>query len=143
MRHTKDLQMRVLRNPKITQWIRVVLLIYLFVSGSISIISYLRGHLDDISMIQNAYLLLNIMNPEEFNWLGLFKLISALLLIPQRTTKFIIASMVGYTLIVLTKTIFYSANHWILAAFLLITNGFLIFAYWDWYRLLFEVEVED
>lgn len=73
-----------------------------------------------------------------FPWIGVFKLITGILLLIPKTNKLASIMLIAYSINILLFTLFVGTQFIPMALVLITLNIFLIYTNWDYYKPIFE-----
>lgn len=73
-----------------------------------------------------------------FVWIGLFKIVAGIMLAIPKTRRLATLMLFGYTINILLYTIFVGTQFIPMAIAITLINCYLAYAYWDWYKPMFD-----
>ena len=127
------------RLPKVTLILRLLFAVFLFGTGIMTMGFGFRGYpigdpprpVDHLmqALQETGYLIF---------WVGLFKFVTGTLMFAKRTTPLVIVMALPYTVNIILYCFFVAPQYLPIGVPDLLLNVFLIYAYFDWYRGVFD-----
>lgn len=129
--------MTEIKRPKLTLVIRWITTLFLVVTGIMTATSFSMESVEGseklksfmTAMYESGYII---------TWVGLFKAITGVLLIFNKTRRLAAIMLIPYSVNILLYTIFIGQMFIPMAIFLSTLNTYLIYAYWNYYKPIFE-----
>lgn len=126
------------RIPIVTQIVKWLLAIFMFATASTALLGIgpepeiAPGKLADFmdAIMATGYI---------FEWISGFKIVAAILLMIPKTSRFSAAITLGYSVNIFLYCVFIGTEYLPLGTFVMLANFYLIYAYQDWYKQIFNV----
>lgn len=127
------------KYPKTTNVLRIIFGLFLLGSGLISLLSEPTGFIEQEQVESTkAFLQALLETGYIFPWIGIFKIIAGILVLIPRTAKLGVLAALPFFVNILLYTIFVAPQYLVLGIISLLLNLYLIWAYFDWYRPIWE-----
>lgn len=127
-----------IKFKKVTVVVKWILILFMLTSA----IAYFSGFNFKTAPSVKVFRFMRAMKNSTYipQWIAIFKIITALLLVIPNTAKIAILATLGYSINILLYCSFV-ANHYLgFAVIIFVSNIYLIYAYSDWFKPLFRLD---